>query len=264
MPLECGAAIPPLEAIPLNNDLQKASLLKRISAYLVDLMALVCVISAVAFSLSAVLGYDDYSTQMDAIYEKYEKLGLIEITEELTEEQIAAYNAAVELFNNDEHARYVYGKVIDLSLIISSVSILVGYVVLEFLVPLWLKNGQTFGKKIFGIGLMRMDCVQVTPFMMFARGVLGKGVVETLIPALLLIMMFLGASIGATALLIIGLLLLAQVILLFATRNHSALHDMLACTIAVDLASQRIFDSPEARIEHIKRISAENAAKAKY
>lgn len=248
----------------MNNDLQKAGLLKRFSAYLIDMMALICLMTAVALCLSAVLGYESYSEQMEAIYEKYEKMGLIEITEEMTEEQIAAYNAAVEAFNKDEEARYVYGKIIDLSLIIVSVSVLVSYLVLEFAVPLLLKNGQTLGKKVFGIALMRLDGVQVTPFMMFVRTVLGKCVVETMIPVLLLIMLILGADIGFVGLLVIGLILLVQVILLLATRTHSALHDMLACTVAVDMGSQLIFASAEDRVEYLKRISAEHAAKAEY
>lgn len=248
----------------MNIDLQRASLLKRFSAYIVDLMALVCMVTLLALCLSSVLGYGDYSRRMEQIYEEYEKIGLIEITEELTEEEIAKYNAAVDLFNNDEEVQFVYSKVINLSLIIATVSIVASYAVLELLVPLWLKNGQTFGKKIFGIALMRLDGVQVTSFMMFVRTMLGKCVVETMIPVLLLLMMMLGANIGMTGLLIIGLILLAQVILLFATRNRSTLHDMLACTVAVDMQSQRIFDSPEARMEYIKRVSAENAAKAEY
>ena len=248
----------------MNNDLQRASLLKRFSAYIVDMMALVCVVTLLALCQSSILGYGNYSRRMEQIYEEYEKIGLVEITEELTEEEIAKYNAAVDLFNNDEEARLVYSKVINLTLIIATVSIAVSYAVLELLVPLWLKNGQTFGEKIFGIALMRIDGVQVTPFMMFVRTMLGKCVVGTMIPVLLLLMMMLGANIGMTGLLIIGLILLAQVILLFATRNRSALHDMLACTVAVDMQSQRIFDSPEARMEYIKRVSAENAAKAEY
>lgn len=248
----------------MNYDLQRAGIMKRFSAYIVDLMALVCLITLIALCLSSVLNYGEYSERMEEIYEKYEKLGLIEITEELTEEQIAKYNAAVDLFNNDEEVKFVYSKVINLSLIIATVSIVLGYALLEVAVPLWLKNGQTFGKKIFGIALMRTDGVRATPFMVIVRTMLGKCVVETMIPVLLILMLMLGANIGLTGILIIGLILLTQVILLFATRNRSTLHDMLACTVVVDMESQRIFDSPEARIEYIKRVSAENAVKAEY
>ncbi len=249
----------------MNNDIQRASRMKRFSAYLVDVMALVCVATLVMLCMSALLGYDSYSDRLEEIYEEYEALGLIQFEdEEPTPEEIERYNAAVEKFNNDEEVIMVYGKVVDLTLLIVSVGILLAYVLLEVLVPLWLGNGQTFGKKIFGIALMRIDGVKITTFMLLVRSILGKCVVETMIPALIVILMLLGGSVGAVGLLIIGLLLLAQVILLFATKNRTVLHDMLACTIAVDMESQRIFDSPEARTEFIKRISAENAAKAKY
>ncbi len=252
----------PREVIPMNNDLQKASLLKRFSAYLVDLMALLCVVTLVALCLSAALGYNDYSERMDAIYEKY---GMKDFTDgEMTEEQTARFNEAVKAFNEDEEALAVYSKVIDLSLIIATMSTLVAFLLLELIVPLCLKNGQTFGKKIFGLGLMRTDGVKVTPFMMFVRAMLGKYVVETMIPLLLIIMMMLGASIGLMGLLVIALVWLLEIVLLFATRNHTTLHDLLACTIEVDLGSQRIFDSAHDRVEYMKRVSAEAAAKAKY
>ena len=158
---------------------------------------------------------------------------------------------------------HTYSMVVNLTLIIASFSILAGYLVLEFIVPLWLGNGQTLGKKIFGIALMRQDGVKITPLMLFARTILGKYTLETMIPVLIVIML-LFQMIGLIGTLIIGLILLLQVILLIATRTNSALHDLLACTVAVDMASQMMFDSPEALLEYQKRISAEKANRAEY
>lgn len=249
----------------MNNDIQRAGLMKRFSAYLVDVMALLCVATLIMLCMSAITGYEAYSDRLEEIYEEYEALGLIQFEdEEPTPEEIERYNAAVEKFNNDEEVIAVYGKVVDLTLIIASVGILLAYVILEVLVPMRLGNGQTFGKKIFGIALMRIDSVKITGFMLLVRSLLGKCVIETMIPVLIIILMLLGGNVGMMGLLIIGLLLLVQVILLFATKNRTVLHDMLACTIAIDMESQRIFDSPEARTEYIKRISAENAEEAKY
>ena len=62
---------------------------------------------------------------------------------------------------------------------------------------------------------------------------------------------------------IAGILLL-QVILYFATRTHSPIHDLMAGTVVVDTASQRIFASDEDRIEYFKRVAAEKAERQAY
>lgn len=253
----------------MNNDLQKASMLKRISAFTFDLILLCCLVVVFALSISAVLGYDGYHAQMDEKYEEYgQKYGIdvnISLDEynALTEEELEQYNAAVEAINGDEDAVRLYNLIVNLTLIIATASILLAYVALELVVPLLFGNGQTLGKKIFGIALMRVDGVKVTTFMMFVRTILGKFTVETMIPVLIVLMLLFGL-VGSFGTLIIGLILLVQVILLIATRTNSTIHDMMACTVAVDMASQRIFDSPEARTEYMKRISAEAAARAEY
>lgn len=253
----------------MNKDVQKASMLKRISAFTFDMILLVCLVVAFALGVSALVGYDGYHAQMDEKYEQYgQQYGVdvnisIEEFNNLSEDELANYYAAVEAINQDEEATKLYSLIVNLTLAIATVSILLAYVALELVVPLLFGNGQTLGKKIFGIALMRVDGVKVTPFMMFVRTILGKFTVETMIPVLIILMLLFGL-IGSFGTMIIGLILLVQVILLIATRTNSALHDLMACTVAVDLASQRIFDSPEARMEYIKRINAEVAAKAEY
>ena len=156
-----------------------------------------------------------------------------------------------------------YSIVVNLTLIIASVSILLGYLALEFVVPLLFGNGQTLGKKIFGIALMRTDGVRITPFMIFVRTILGKYTLETMIPVLVIIMLlFQMVGIGGTTLLL--LLLVAQIACLVITKTNSAIHDLLACTVAVDMASQHIFDSPEALLEYKKQLHAEQASRADY
>lgn len=244
-------------------------MLKRISAYTFDMILLVCLVMALAMVLSGIFGYDDYNAQMDAAYEKYGQMYGVDVSisledyEKLPDVEKARYEEALAALNQDPEATRTYSMVVNLTLVIATLSILLGYLVLELLVPLWLGNGQTLGKKIFGIALMRTDGVKVTPFMMFVRTVLGKYTLETMIPVLIVIML-LFQMVGLMGTLILGLILLLQVILLIATHTNSALHDLLACTVAVDMASQMIFDSPEARLEYQKRVSAEAAYKAEY
>ena len=253
----------------MRLDLQKASLSKRLPAWMLDTILLVVLATALAALLSFALGYDGYSQQLQAAYDKYETIYGVDFDltqeeqEKLTDEQKELYQQAFDALNKDSEALRAYNMMLSLTLVILSLSILLSYVVLEFIVPLLFNNGQTVGKKIFNIALMRTDGVRVTPFMLFVRSILGKYTLETMVPILILVMMALGVvGIGGT--LLLAVLLLAQVGLLLANRNRSVIHDLLACTVAVDNESQMMFDTPEALLDYQKRIHAEEAANSDY
>ena len=63
---------------------------------------------------------------------------------------------------------------------------------------------------------------------------------------------------------IILLILVMNLGMIIATRTRSPIHDMLANTVAIDFASQMIFDTPEALLEYKQRIHAEMAEKKEY
>lgn len=255
------------------HDLQRAGMWKRISAALLDVIILVVLVEGLVLLLMTVFGFEDYTERKDALEEKYfAEYGIDrDMTAEdynaLSEEGKAAYRAKVEAANkayqSDAEVSEVYSKLFSLALMIATLSILFSFLILEFTVPLLLKNGQTIGKKVFGVAVMRIDGVKVTPVMVFARGILGKCTVGTLVPIYLIMMVIFGIMniVGVVA---FGGLLLLQAILFFGTRNHTPIHDLFAQTIAVDMASQLIFDSPEDMLAYKKRISEENAENAKY
>ena len=107
---------------------------------------------------------------------------------------------------------------------------------------------------------MRVDAVRLPPILLFARTGRGTFTIGTMIPVYVLIMIVFG-RLGLIGTVIIGALFLVQAILFFGTHGHTPIHDKLAGTVAVDLASQMIFDSPEALLEYKKRIHAESAEK---
>ncbi|MBQ4111503.1 MAG: RDD family protein [Clostridia bacterium] len=244
-------------------DLQRAGMWKRLSAALFDAIILFTVIVGMALLLSTVLNYDGYVTRLDGLEQKYgEKFGVdLNITaeemEKLTKEELAVYEAADKAFGADPDVVYTYNMMLSMAVVIVTFSILLGYLLLEFLVPLLWKNGQTFGKKLFGIAVMRVDGVRLPAILLFARTVLGKFTIGTMIPVYVIIMIIFG-RLGMFGTVIIGALLLVQAILFFGTRDHTPIHDKLAGTVTVDLASQMIFESPEALLEYKKRIHAES------
>lgn len=247
-------------------DLQRAGMWKRLSAALFDVIILFTVIVGMALLLSTVLNYDQHIRRMDELEAKYaEEYGVdfnitAEELEALSEEERKVYEDADKAYSADPDVVYTYNMMLSMAMLIITFAILLGYLILEFLVPLLLGNGQTLGKKLFGIGLMRVDAVRLPPILLFARTVLGKFTIGTMIPVYVLIMIIFG-RLGLFGTVVIGALLLIQAILFFGTRNHTPIHDKLAGTVAVDLASQMIFDSPEALLEYKKRIHAEAAEK---
>jgi uncharacterized RDD family membrane protein YckC len=246
-------------------DLQKASVLKRAAAWLLDTILLVVLACGIGMILSAALNYDQHSQALEACYERYEKeFGIdFDVYAELTEEEQARFEAANAALQKDTEALKAYNMVVNLSLTIVSLSVLLSYLALEFVVPLLFGNGQTMGKKVFGIALVRVDGVKITTFALFVRTLLGKYTIETMIPVLMAMMIFIG-TIGILGPAIVLGLVILQVALIVTSPTNSALHDHMAATVAVDLASQMIFATPEDLVEYKKQVHAEQVKNQPY
>lgn len=243
-------------------DFQRANMWKRISAALCDLIALCIVVVGIALLLSTVLGYDKYTTRLEEISDSYATEYNVDLEisqseyEKLSEDELARYEAANKAFVDDGEANYVYKMIVNLTLIIVTFSILIAFLLLEFLVPLLFGNGQTLGKKVFGVAVMRADGVKISPILLFARTILGKYTLETMVPVFIIVMIFLGLMGAFGTIIVLGFLVL-QIVLVAVTKARTPLHDKLAHTVCVDLASQMIFDTPEAMLEYKKKIHAE-------
>lgn len=250
-------------------DLQRASMWKRLSAGLFD--GILFSVAAVLFAwlLSIALGFDSHYETLNEAYTRYgEEYGVnfsmgLSDYEAMSEAEIETLNTAYAALSEDESAMYAYNMLISLTLTITSLGILLAYAVMEFTVPMCLGNGQTIGKKIFGIGLMRNDGVRISASALFARTFLGKYALETMIPVLILMMIFFG-MLGLIGTIVLALIALIQVILLLATRNHTPIHDLLSSAVCIDVGSQLIFNTYEDMIEYKKRVHAEQVANSVY
>ena len=63
---------------------------------------------------------------------------------------------------------------------------------------------------------------------------------------------------------VILVILGVQVALVITSKTNSTIHDHMAATVAVDLASQMIFDSPEALMDYKKKVHAEKVKRETY
>lgn len=251
------------------HDIQKAGFWKRIAAWMFDAILMSVLIVGCGLLLSWLLGYDGYSAQVDNAYARYEsQYGVaFDISQSdyqaLSDAQRQAYDAAYAALISDGEAMRAYRMMTSLSLVITTFGILLAMLLWEFILPLWMGNGQTLGKKIFGLCLMRADSVQINTMQLFVRTVLGKFTVETMIPVYILLMLFWG-TMDLTGTLILAGLLIGQCVCIAVTGSHCAIHDLLAGTVVVDMASQTIFRTTEDLISYQKAMAAERAARQKY
>lgn len=250
-------------------DLQKASLLKRVSAWILDMILLLVLVTGLATVFSAVLDFDSYTQAVAERQSHYESQYAVqfELTQEeyekLTPEQKEVLDEAYKAFSEDKEVIYNYNMIVNLSMVILSLSVLLGFLGLEFAVPLIYGNGQTVGKRVFGIAVMKQNGVKVNAVTMFVRTVLGKFTFETMLPLLLFLMMVLGL-IGIVGPGIILALLLAEVVVMITSRTNATIHDKLAQTVAVDMYSQLIFANEDELIAYKQRIHEEKVRNSPY
>ena len=277
-------------------DLQKASIGKRISAWLFDFMMLILVFALFAWIISAITGFDAYSDKVATAREEYkEKYGIVS-TEEydnmdaaerakyskfgiLTTEGYNAlddagkaeyadtYNARLEACNKElienEELLEASNMMVSLTILTASLGLFFAFILMEFVVPLLFGNGQTLGKKIFGIAVMQANGVKIKPVALFVRSMLGKYTLETMIPVLVFLMVIMGMANAVSVIIALGIIVL-QLASIISSKTNSSIHDLISSTVAIDYASQMIFESDEALIEYKKKIAAEAAEAAQY
>ena len=250
----------------MGISLQKASVGKRIIAAIFDFICLSILAVGLATLFSLTFGYNGYIHTVESAYERYESEYGVEFDitiqeyEQMSEEERKAYDTADQALRSDKDVIYAYNMFIYLTMLMITFSILISVLAVEFVVPLLFRNGQTLGKKIFGIGVMHTEGIKISSLQLFVRAVLGKFALELMIPLSIVIMIFFN-SIGIISVVVLFILLAVQGICLVSTRTWSLLHDVIAGTVAVDLASQRIFDTKEQLLEYTKARHAEQVAK---
>lgn len=248
----------------MDFGMQKANAGKRIAAFLFDAILLSILAVGIGYLFSLLSGYQKHTQAFDEAMVRYEERYGVQfrITEETylamsTAEQ-EQYDVAYAAFTSDQEAMEHYRLMMNLMLLMVTFSLLAAFLILEFALPLKLGHGRTLGKKIFGLAVMDTDSVKIRPAALFARTVLGKFAVETMVPAYVITMIFFGLMGLLGTVLLLGLLAV-QIIVYFTSRTRALLHDKIASTVVVDFASQMIFDTREDMLRAKKQVAAEKA-----
>ena len=161
------------------GELQKPGMWKRISAYIFDAILLVTVAVGVAFLLSVLFRYDAHTAEREALRQSYEReYGVsfdieAENYEKLTDAEREVLDGAYAAFATDPEVNRIDVLLINLTLLITTFSVLVPFLILEVWIPLAFGHGRTLGKKIFGIAIVRVDCVRISRFQLFVRAILS-------------------------------------------------------------------------------------------
>lgn len=250
-------------------DLQKAGIFKRFSAFLCDAMAFLLLSLCLSLILSSVLGYDKYNNTITEARERYAKEYNIDLNitaeerEALPEDVKQRYEAADKAYGSDVEVARAHAMADVIIMLLVSLSVFIPAIILEFVVPLIFKNGQTIGKKIFGIAVMRTNGVRISTPALFIRSILGKATMETMVPVCIIIMILMG-KLGIVGIAVLVLIAVLQVVMMVITQTNSAIHDLLSDSVVVDFASQRIFNSEEELLELKKKIHEEAVQRADY
>ena len=238
----------------MKFNIQKASFWKRFSAWLIDAVSIVLLSMVFALAVSSITGYDSYANEyfqvvsgyethlenkygirFDLEDEEYQKLSPQD-KEAYDEKKAQANQELNELVKADTKAQQLRSMITSLIITIICVSLFLATAVVHFAVPLGFKHGRTLGKKVFGLAVIRTSGLKLSAPVLFIRSFVGLYAIETMAVLFL-------CTIVPTGLIMAVLVQALQIGVMIKTYTNSAIHDLLADTVVVDFASQRIFET---------------------
>ncbi len=249
------------------SDFFKAPPIKRFAAYLIDLILLLAITAGVAVWVGTEMDYSGQLDKVQGFYTSYEQKHGITNLNGITQEEYQAlsqadkdkYEKAWEEMDADDEARYTLNMLVFTRIIAIGAGTLLGYVILEVMLPLIFQNGQTLGKKILGLCVMHKDHVRVSTLQVIFRAILGKYFIGTLIPlALLMIPNFSIWIISGST--IVAIIAMTQAFIVMMSQANCGIHDKLFHTVVADFTQQYIFDTMEERRAYDRELQAREEA----
>jgi uncharacterized RDD family membrane protein YckC len=249
--------------------LQKASIWKRISAYLFDSVVLGVLILGLFIASVSIARVDAYTAKLNDFRTQYatelnidlniSKEDFQKMTDEEKKEYEEKYNLVNDKMAENKQVRELNVQIITRVLVSITLSVLIGDLVYYFIIPLFFKNGRSLGKKMFGLAVVRSNCVKASTPVLFIRSMIGIYGIETMFPIMLFIMRLLGL-LGSLAFVVMALLGILQIVVIITSKTNSCIHDLLTDTVVVEFSSQKIYESETELLEAQKAYAAEKAA----
>ena len=130
-------------------ELDHASVGKRVSAWFIDVILMILLAALFLFVASAYVDFTEFAAEMEPYYEKYETMYNTSFSisqeeyETLSEQDRKNYEDAYRAMTADPEANEAYAAVILKYLGAVSIALFAAFFILEFLLPLLHKRGQT-------------------------------------------------------------------------------------------------------------------------
>lgn len=220
----------------------KANMINRVAAFFLDFVLFVILVTGSLFITAKIANFDSHN---DILHEQYREIGYEKFNEETNEwyyisEDDENFNIVIEKYKKNEiiqkEESYINSFVLNAPLL----CIFIAMFIVEILLPLIFKNGQTLGMKCLKVAFISNNQIAVKPLQVFIRGLFGKIVLMGLIPFMGLFFAFFNPNGGLSGTLIIVLIYGIHFVMLFASKNKSSLSDMIGQMYAVDY-NQTIF-----------------------
>lgn len=220
----------------------KPKTIHRLAAFLIDAIVFVILFTGVLYLISLIMDFDAHYALLQ---EEYKKVGYLIFNEEKEKWEFLTstapnYEEVTKLVTENKVIMEELFFVNSFSVKSPLIAIAIVLLVVEFIIPLILRNGQTIGMKVFSIGLISNTGIAISPIQLFARCFIGKMAVLGIIPALGILYIFLNYSGGLLGSLIVLVIYGINLFLLIRSKNNTGIQDLIANVIPVD-AKETIF-----------------------
>lgn len=221
-----------------------ASLKKRMAVAALDLVLALLLTALLACAFGALFGYARTVAQIDRVTTDFEIANRINlsITEEvyqsLPEAERTRYDLMIDALRHDPAMIDAYTDLVGATVGIAALSFLVAYLALEILIPLCNKHRATVGGLLLGMTLAQADLSPVRTSTLLGRVLIGKYLMETLLPVIVLIITALEVIPGLAGILILLVFAAVQIWAVAATAQHVPVHGLISGTVTANAAKQ--------------------------
>lgn len=161
---------------------KKPTWFKRILASFLDLILFAVLLTGMMLLLSYVIGYQH---DLELLTQKYIEYGVYILNKDGQYEFCSEASSCMDAwkaFNQDALAIQYYDSVAMKTLPITIGGVFLSELILEFIIPLFLKNGRTIGMFCLGIAYLDKKDIQITHIQLFIRFLFGKFIVVSVLP----------------------------------------------------------------------------------
>ena len=223
-----------------------AKLIKRLAAYMIDIITIIILFTGVLFVLSEIFNYMELSNQLEQLYiELGVKVADSEGKYDFCDVKNDTCKQALKVLYEHEKFYPIFNSVQNFLIYAPIGSIFVSLLVFELIMPLIFKNGQTIGMKLFNIALLSKNHIRVKPIQIFVRFLFGKFIINGIIPVIGVMYIFVSEGAGMTGAMLLLLFIIANVACYGIGQNKTLIPDALSGCFPIDLQEQIFFDTED-------------------